>query len=419
MSDKADAAAVADPVVDTSHRSAFLEPLYRRYFPLACFSTLGSWLLRFLFGWSAWELTHSAWWVGVVAGVMLLPTFLLSPLFGIVSDRINLRNGLVATIALHGVIAAVAAAISAADALDVYWLVMLAAAMGAATSAHTPIRLALVPLLVRRQALPSAIGLSAMVFNASRILGPALGALVVARYSVTAAFMLSVLMFCIALPILLSVRVERTAAIRTQSSMRNELVEGMRYAASHPIIRFVLGLTLVNGLLGRTLLELLPAFSGQLLDGRAETLAILSGAGGVGSILGGLIVSRQGGSDSHLLRLVMVCLLVASLCLLSVHWLVGLYAFVVLIFLLSMITTMVGTSSQALAQLLVDEQFRGRVLSLWAVLAMGAPAVGTMLVGALAEQLGFPMVTFGAGVIAMLLLMPLGYRMWQRDASTQ
>ena len=419
MSDKADAAAVGDSAVDTSHRSAFLEPLYRRYFPLACFSTLGSWLLRFLFGWSAWELTHSAWWVGVVAGVMLLPTFLLSPLFGIVSDRINLRNGLVATIALHGVIAAAAAAISAADALDVYWLVMLAAAMGAATSAHTPIRLALVPFLVRRQALPSAIGLSAMVFNASRILGPALGALVVARYSVTAAFMLSVLMFCIALPILLSVRVERIAAIRAQSSLRNELVEGMRYAASHPIIRFVLGLTLVIGRLGRTLLELLPAFSGQLLDGRAETLAILSGAGGVGSILGGLIVSRQGGSDSHLLRLVMVCLLVASLCLLSVHWLAGLYAFVVLIFLLSMITTMVGTSSQALAQLLVDEQFRGRVLSLWAVLAMGAPAVGTMLVGALAEQLGFPMVTFGAGVIAMLLLMPLGYRMWQRDASTQ
>ncbi|MEP0200714.1 MAG: MFS transporter [Halioglobus sp.] len=405
------------PDVDTSHRSAFLEPLYRRYFPQACFSTLGSWLLRFLFGWSAWELTHSAWWVGVVAGVMLLPTFLLSPVFGIVSDRINPRKGLVVTLALHGVIAAVAAAISAMGALDVRWLVILAASMGAVTSAHTPIRLALVPLMVSRRALPSAIGLSAMVFNAARILGPAVGAVVVARYSVTAAFMLSVVMFCIALPILMSIRIERHASLRKPSSFRKELVGGMRYAAEHPVIRFVLGLTLINGLLGRTLLELLPAFSGQLLDGRAQTLAILSGAGGAGSILGGLIVSRQGGSDVRLLRLVMVCLLLASVCLLSVQWLSGLSAFVLLIFVLSMITTMVGTSSQALAQLLVDEQFRGRVLSLWTVLAMGAPAVGAMLIGALAQQFGFPAVTLCAGLLAMLLLMPMGYRMWQREPS--
>ena len=417
MPDKASADAETNQAVDTSHRSAFLEPLYRRYFPLACFSTLGSWLLRFLFGWSAWELTHSAWWVGVVAGVMLLPTFFLSPLFGIVSDRINLRNGLVVTVAVHGVIAAVAAAVSAVGALDVRWLVVLAAAMGAATSAHTPIRLALLPLMVSRQALPSAIGLSAMVFNASRILGPAVGALVVARHSVTAAFMLSVLMFCIALPILLSIHIERVISTRVPASFRNELVAGMRYAAKHPVIRFVLGLTLINGLLGRTLLELLPAFSGQLLDGRAQTLAILSGAGGVGSIIGGLIVSRQGGSDAHLLRLVMVCLLLASLCLLSVQWLSGLYAFVLLIFVLSMITTMVGTSSQALAQLLVDEQFRGRVLSLWTVLAMGAPALGAMLIGALAQQFGFPAVTFAAGLLAMLLLIPVGYRTWQAEDS--
>jgi len=76
---------------------------------------------------------------------------------------------------------------------------------------------------------------------------------------------------------------------------------------------------------------------------------------------------------------------------------------------------MVGTSSQALAQLLVDEQFRGRVLSLWTVLAMGAPALGAMLIGALAQQFGFPAVTLCAGLLAMLLLIPMGYRMWQPE----
>ena len=401
-----------DTSVSDSHRSAFAEPLFRRYFPSSCFSTLGGWMIRFLFGWSAWELTHSAFWVGVVAGAMLLPTFLLSPIFGIVSDRINPRNGLLFTVSMHGVVAGVAGVVYLLERFDLPWLVVLAAALGAVTSAHTPVRLALIPRLVSREALPSAIGYSAIIFNTSRILGPAAGAWLIARASLPTAYLVAVILCAISLAFLLTVRDIRQVERREPASMLAELGAGFSYVVRHRGIRLVFTFTLINGLLGRTLIELLPALSGQMLQGDSSTLATLTAAAGVGSIIGGFIISRQGGSEERLLTLVMASLLLGAVSLLGVRWLQGLPSISALVMLTSMITTMVGTSSQALAQLLVAEEYRGRVLSIWAVLAMGAPAIGTLLMGAMADILGFP------AVLAIFATLAIGgiYVLFRRRA---
>jgi MFS family permease len=396
-----------DTSVSDSHRSAFAEPLFRRYFPSSCFSTLGSWMVRFLFGWSAWELTHSAFWVGVVAGAMLFPTFLLSPIFGIVSDRINPRNGLLFTVAMHGAVAGIAGTVYLLDRFDLPWLVVLAAALGAVTSAHTPIRLALIPRLVSRQALPSAIGYSAIIFNTSRILGPAAGAWLIVHTSLPAAYMVALILCAISLAFLLTVRDIEQVERRRPASMLRELGAGFSYVVRHRGIRLVFTFTLINGLLGRTIIELLPALSGQMLHGDSRTLATLTASAGVGSIIGGFVISRQGGSEERLLALVMSSLLLGAVSLLGVRWLQGLPSISALVLLTSMITTMVGTSSQALAQLLVAEEYRGRVLSIWAVLAMGAPAIGTLLMGAMADMLGFPAVLaiFATLAITGILIM--------------
>jgi hypothetical protein len=87
-----------------------------------------------------------------------------------------------------------------------------------------------------------------------------------------------------------------------------------------------------------------------------------------------------------------------------VHWLDGLVAFCLLVLVVSLLTTVVGTSCQALAQLKVDEAYRGRVLSLWTVLAMGAPAIGAIAVGALAESFGFAVVLVGSAMLSMVVL---------------
>lgn len=403
----------------TAHLSAFAHHRFRRFFPCSCFSTLGSWTVRFLLGWSAWDLTHSATWVGVVAGLMLAPAFLLSPIFGIVSDRINPRNGLLVTISGAGLIAGFAALALLADWYSLELLLALALALGAVTAAHTPIRLALVPRLVPRQSLPSAIGYSAMVFNTSRILGPALGAWLLSVSSIATAYACAMLLFATALPLLLSVKGIAATPAGGPSGMGSQLLAGLRYVRGHRAIRLVFGYTLVNALLGRTVIELLPAISGQLLQGDSTTLATLTATAGAGSIAGGLLVSRQGGDEGRLLAMITAGLVIGALSLLPALCLHGLTALGAVILCLSLITTVVGTGSQALAQLLVEDGYRGRVLSLWTVLAMGAPAIGALLMGVLADRFGFAAVLIGFGLAALLAIARLySLRAWLQRPET-
>lgn len=393
-----------DATAHVAHRSAFSQPRFRSYFPATCLSTLGSWLIRFLFGWAAWDFTGSAFWVGAVASLMLAPTFLLSPLFGITADRINPRNGLLVTVSLQGLLAAVAGGAAAFDLLGLSTLLALALAFGAVTSAHTPIRLAFLPRLVERAALPSAIGFSAIVFNSSRIIGPAVGAALLSVTSLPVTFAASA-GSCFLATLLLG-RVTgtgREASSISRDPIGMQLRAGLRYVAEAPTVRLVFLLTLTSGLLGRTAIELLPAVSGQLLNGNSATLAKLTAAAGAGSIVGGLIVSRQSGRLRRLFQLVIIGLGVASLTLFTATLWQGVAIAATAVAVISLSTTMIGTGCQALVQLSIDEAMRGRVMSLWTVIAMGAPAIGALVIGSAADVAGFP-AAFAAAALAALLV---------------
>ncbi|MEH6551608.1 MAG: MFS transporter [Pseudomonadales bacterium] len=388
---------------EQAHRSAFSSADYRRYFPAGVFSTLGSWTLRFLLGWSAWELTHSATWVGVTAACMLAPALLLSPLFGIVSDRINPRNGLLLTVGLHVSLSCVAAFAAFKGIFTLQALLVLSIALGIATSAHTPFRLAFLPSLVPRQSLASAIGYSAITFNTSRILGPAFGAWLILAGSPAIAYTAAALLMLGALPFLIiTPGKRRDKALLSTESFFHQLRDGLAYTRTHDSIRLVFCFTLINALLGRTVLELLPAFSGKLLAGDSATLATLTASAGMGSIIGGVVVSRQRSSEKNLLQMIAYSLAAGSVIVAALGLPVGLTTAAIFIGTISLITTIVGASSQALAQLMVEDQYRGRVLSLWTMLSMGFPAAGAMLMGWIADYYSFPvaLIIFSVSALA-------------------
>ena len=386
------------------HRSALSERRFRRYFPASIFSSLGSWMLRFLLGWSAWDLTGSATWVGIVAGLMLVPTFVLSPYFGVLSDRMNPRHGLMVSMLVHAGISLTGGLASLFDSYSLTTLLILAFAMGAVTSGHTPMRLALVPLLVSREALPSAVGMGAMTFNTARIIGPAVGAASMSWLGTGAAYLISVLMFLFSLAVLISLRRVGARDARPREALVDQFRAGMAYARGHAGIRLVFAFTVVNGLIGRTVIELLPAVSGQILSGDSKALATLTACAGVGSIIGGLIVSRQSADLMRIFRLIAAGLLFATLTLLTIQWCDTLPRLGAFIGLLSLTVTMAGIGCQTMTHLMVAEPYRGRVLSLWTVLAMGAPAVSAAAMGALADLVGFPAVLAIAGLLGILAI---------------
>ncbi len=386
------------------HRSALSDPRFRRYYPASWFSSLGAWLLRFLLGWSAWDLTQSATWVGLVGALMLAPAFFLSPWFGILSDRVNPRQGLLLSMLLHSFIALTGAVTSATGTYERIALVCLATLLGMATSLHSPMRLALVPLLVPREALPSAVGYSAMSFNIARMIGPALGAALVARISVTAAWVMAAMMFMVSFWRLSQLGVERPSEADTPTSYRTQLTAGFRYLLQRADLRLLLALTALNGLLGRTVIELLPALSGQILRGGSAELATLVAVAGLGSVLGGLLVSRQTANAQRLFMLVCIAIALAALHLLSLQWFEGIVGLAVWVACLSVATTVAGTGAQTLIQLSAEGAYRGRVMSVWTMLAMGVPALGAALLGAGVDQFGFTGVLPVAGSLGLCLV---------------
>ena len=203
-------------------------------------------MLRFLLGWSAWDLTGSATWVGIVAGLMLVPTFVLSPYFGVLSDRMNPRHGLMVSMLVHAGISLTGGLASLFDSYSLTTLLILAFAMGAVTSGHTPMRLALVPLLVSREALPSAVGMGAMTFNTARIIGPAVGAASMSWLGTGAAYLISVLMFLFSLAVLISLRRVGARDARPREALVDQFRAGMAYARGHAGIRLVFAFTVVN-----------------------------------------------------------------------------------------------------------------------------------------------------------------------------
>ncbi len=361
-------------------------------------------MLRFPLGWMAWDLTHSAFWVGVFSAVLLLPAIFLAPLFGVLSDRVNPRNGVLTTMFSQGALAALITLMVWADWLGLNGLLVVALVMGIVTSAHQPMRLALLPKLVSRARLPSAIGLSAIVFNVSRVLGPAVAGGIIARAEPEWALAIAACLFMGAWFALLRVHIEYQAVSARETSVLTELIDGLKFVAGHRAIGFVLALTLMNALLGRTVLELLPAISGKLLDGTAVQLAWLTAASGGGSVIGGILLTQQRDRESTLMRLVLTCLTLAALILLPIYWLATPWLLTLAVGLLSLVTTTVGIGGQALTQLTVAEQYRGRVMSLWSLLIMGGPAIGSFVVGALADILGFVSTLMGVSIAALLVL---------------
>ncbi|UTW10562.1 MFS transporter [Marinobacterium rhizophilum] len=394
----------------SSSRSAFSSRVFCLYFGGSAFLTLATWITRFLIGWSTWDLTQSPLWVGAVSAAMLLPTFFLSPVFGVLADRLDPRQGMLVAYLSEAFISVSAAVANYQGQFSLHWILALAFLLGVVSAAQHPMRLVLLPHLVARPALPSAVGLASITYNLSRIVGPALGAWLLVSMSTGAAFLLVAVLFGIGSLFLLRIRVRVPRAAHHVESIFVAMSQGLRVIRNSPLIRLVLILTMVDGMIGRSIMELLPAISGRLIQGDASTLASLSALAGIGSVLGGVIVSRMRGRERSLLQLVFGSLLLCSVVVLPVVWVHDRAGLGAMIMLVSMAVTMIGTGCQALIQVCVADAYRGRVLSIWTVVSLGVPALGAFLMGSLAEMVGFVAVLIACALATAALVVVL----WQR-----
>jgi predicted MFS family arabinose efflux permease len=366
---------------------AFAQRNYRIYTTGNGISLIGWWLQRVAVGWLTWTLTHSGTWLGLVSLADFLPVLVLSPFAGVLADRRD-RVWIIRITQLCGCAqASLLAVLVAADAITVEMLFGLVLLLGIASAISQPSRLSLVPTLVDRASLPSALAINSVIFNLARFIGPAIAGVLIAEVGVAAAFAanaVSYIAFQISLAQLRDLPpqpvFERQNAIRAS-------IEAYAYASRHPGIGPMLLLFLVTTIGTRGFIELFPGFADSVFARGPQGLSMLTSAVGLGAICGGAwMVLRP--AITGLAAVVLGHTLMMSLAILAFTATDRFYLALPCVLVAGAAMTITGTGAQTLIHAAVDSRMRGRVMALYGMIFRAGPAVGAVLMGTASEHLG-------------------------------
>ena len=371
-------------------------------------SWLGLWMQRLGIGWLSWDLTHSAVWVGVVSMAQFLPIIGFGPLFGVLADRVDRKRYAIAVQVVQMGIAGLLWVACALDVMTPIVLVLLCTAIGISSAAHQPIRLALVNDLVPRDLLQQAITINSVLFNTSRFVGPALGGLAIATVGVASTFAINAVSYLAILWSLTLVELPTRTTRPASRGMASDLRAGLAYVWQH---RPILQLMLVAGqtaFFARGAIELMPAFADAVFERGSAGLATLTTAAGAGAVAAGLLLSRTGSAGREAWLAAQGS--VAAGAVLALFGLTHDFAAgVAVVALLGFATTLCTIGMQVELQSTVDNDYRGRVVSLWGVVTIAMPSLGSTLIGTLAHWKvlgtsgGLSNVTLASGVACATL----------------
>lgn len=361
---------------------------YALFFAGQGISLVGTFLQQVALGWYVYHLTGSKILLGTLAFASQIPSLFCTPLAGALADRFDRKKALVLIQTASGIQALVLAVLVRSGHAPTWSLVALSAALGTLNAFDIPFRQSFISQMVGDKALlPNALALNSALFNAARLVGPSVGGILVATWGVEPCFFLNAGSFVAVVAALLAIRpfpVQRDPRKR----LGNEIVDGIRYVRSHRPIRDLLLLVSLVGLLGLAYTVIMPAFAKDVLHGDARTLGFLMAGGGAGALLAALhLASRR--NVAGLLPRISLAAPLAGIGVISLSRVDQLLPAMALIAVsgFGFVTTAGGCN--ALIQSLVEDKFRGRVMSLYTLAFLGTSTVGSLAMGWLADAFGF------------------------------
>jgi MFS family permease len=378
---------------------------YRLYVIGNFTSYTGLWVQRVAIGWLAWQLTGSPFWLGLIGFADQFPTLVFGLIAGTLTDRMDYFKLLRLTQSLTLVYSITMAALTLSGLMDIWGLLALTLFRGTIVAFNRPSRMTVIYNLVGRDLLPSAISLNSLIFNSSRFIGPAIGGFIIVVAGNGWTFVVGALMFLvftICLRLMTPMQVEIPP--KSDKSLLAESVDGLGYVLRSHGIRTQMLILTITGTFARPLTDLLPGFAADVFGNGAHGLALMQSAHGVGAMFGGALMLSYGRLKGLTRITLLNILIIGAACLafsamsVDFFWLACLlvgfigYSFVVQ-----------STSNQTLIQSAIDSEMRGRVMSLYGLVARGGPALGALIMGAAAEHLGLRMpVAIGAGICLVL-----------------
>jgi MFS family permease len=362
-------------------------------------SLIGTWMQNTAQGWLVLELTDSPFLLGLVSAIQWTPSLLLSLVAGVVADRFPRRTLIIITQSCMMVLALILGFLTYTDTVRYWHVLILAGILGTANTFDMPARQSFVIKMVGKDDLPNAIALNSSVFNAARIIGPAVAGLIIAQVSIAACFIINGLSYVAVLAGLLSLRVkESIIPYQNDPMILAKIKEGLQYIWRTSSIRYPMALLGLLSLSAMNFMVLIPVLARETLNQQALGYGYLMTSVGLGAFAGSVTLALISGRKPRRRILLGGAL---GLCLFQLFlvpnrsfWLAAVFlvltGFCMVIFTASVNTTI---------QLNVADELRGRVMSVYSLVFVGVTPLGSLFSGSIADVWGAPAsIAIGAGL---------------------
>mgnify|MGYP001614465682 CR=1 FL=1 len=374
---------------------------FQLYFGGQLISVAGTWMQIIAQGWIVYQLSHSELTLGIVGFASAIPALLVSPWGGVVVDRVPKRSLLVVTQITAMLLAFILAGLSFAGMVQVWHVVLLAAGLGVVNAFDGPGRQAFIVEMVGREDMTNAIAMNSIMFNGARVIGPAVGGLLLATVGSSWCFLFNGLSFLAVIAGLLAMRLPPHQPKRHPTSPWVQLTSGLKYVYRQSELFALLLLSLIFSVFGISYSTLLPAFVDQVLHRGAASFGAINAASGLGAVSGALAVA-QFGDRGFRGRWLVLANLGFPVILLAFAYNTNYGLALLLSYLLGVGFMLQFTIINTLLQLHVSDDMRGRVLSLYTLTFFGFAPFGNLAIGRLAEAWG---INFTVGLSAAVSLM--------------
>lgn len=380
---------------------AFGSRNFRLFFAGQSVSLVGTWMQQVAVSWLVYRLTGSAVLLGVVSFAGQIPSFFLSPLAGVFADRWNRRRLLLSTQGLAMVQASLLAAFIFTGIIQVWHLVAFNVLLGIINAFDIPVRQSLVVEMVdRKEDLANAIALNSSMVNSARLVGPSLAGILIATVGEEVCFLINAVSYLAVLLAVGAMRLPAAVPRPNRKHVLHELREGFGYAFGFAPIRDILLLIALVGLIGMPYTVLLPIFAREVLQGGPQTFGFLMTAAGLGALVSTLFLASRR-SVLGLGRIIVIATAFFGLGLIGLALSRLLPLSLMFIGLAGFGAMAMIASSNTIVQTIVEDEMRGRVMSLFAMAFMGMTPLGSLAAGALADTIGAT-ATLVAGGVACL-----------------
>ncbi|MCK9423607.1 MAG: MFS transporter [Bacteroidales bacterium] len=375
---------------------------YRIYFTGQGISLVGTWMQNIALSWLVYRLTGSVFLLGLVGFTSQIPTFVLAPFTGVLTDRYSRLKIMILAQVFFMLQALTMAMLVLFNLIEVWHIIALSLVFGIISAFDAPARQSLViDLIDNRADLGNAIALNSAIFNGARLVGPAIAGITIAAVGEGICFLLNTFSFVAVIIALLRIKIPIRQKPLQTGNFKESFKEGLQYTFHSMPIRTLILLLAILSLVGLPFIVLLPAYAKEILHGSSDTLGFLMSAMGAGALTGALYMATRKtvlglgriiSLNSILLGVAIVLLSFSE----KLHFSLIVFFFggLSMILLLSAINTMLQT--------IADEDKRGRVMSFYAMALMGISPIGNLFAGTIASGIGISYTLLIGGTVTLL-----------------